>query len=366
MRGRPDPQVSLLCALNPEDLVPREHPIRRVKMLADEALLSMDAKLEGMYASHGRPSVPPERLLKSMLLMALYSVRSDRQFCEQLRYNLLFRWFLDMDMTEAVWDRSTFSHNRERLLEHDVARALFAAVVDKARVRQLASNEHFSVDGTLIEAWASMKSFRPKDKDDGDDGPDNNGWSDFRGKKRSNETHESKTDPDARLFRKGRGKEAKLCFAGHALMENRNGILVDFELSLATGRSETQAAVELVKRIPGNHQATLGADRGYDNRQFVAACREHRVTPHVAQFGLGGGRRGSAIDTRTTRWPGYRASQKVRKRIEEIFGWMKSFGGLRRTRFQGRRRAELHALAVAAAYNLTRLANLDPSAVGSA
>ena len=234
----------MLCALNPEELVPAEHALRGIKALTDRALGDMDDELEAMYASHGRPSVPPERLLKSMLLMALYSIRSDRQFCEQLRYNLLYRWFLDMEMTDAVWDRTTFSHNRERLLEHDVARVLFGMVVEQAREQKLTSSEHFSVDGTLIEAWASMKSFRPKDSDD--DGPDNNGWSDFRGTKRRNETHESKTDP-------------------------------------------------------------------------------------------------------------------VRKRIEEIFGSMKTIGGLRRTRFKGRRRTELHALLVGTAYNLLRIAKLQPA-----
>jgi len=345
----------MLCVLNPEDLVPAEHPLRGIKELVDQALCDLDAELEAMYASHGRPSVPPERLLKSMLLMALYSIRSDRQFCEQLRYNLLYRWFLDMDMTEAVWDRTSFSHNRERLLEHDVARALFGTVVEQARERKLTSSEHFSVDGTLIEAWASMKSFRPKRSKDDDDGPDNNGWSDFRGTKRSNETHQSTTDPEAKLLRKGNGKEAKLCYGGHALMENRNGLLVDFELTQASGRAEIEAAAALIRRVPGSHRVTLAADRGYDCREVVQTCRAYRVTPHIAPVG----HRRSAVDGRTTRHAGYRASQKVRKRIEEIFGWMKTIGGLHRTRFKGRRRTELHALMVGTAYNLLRIAKLQ-------
>lgn len=361
MRGRREPQVSMLCVLNPEDMVPKDHPLRAIKELADGALKKVDEHLEAMYASHGRPSVPPERLLKAMLLMALYSIRSDRQLCEQLQYNMLFRWFLDMDMTGAVWDRSTFSHNRERLLESDIARSLFGAVVQKARQAGLMSDEHFSVDGTLIEAWASLKSFRPKD--DGDDDPkgptDSNGWSDFRGTKRSNKTHQSKTDPEAKLAKKGPGKEAKLCFSGHALMENRNGLLVDFELTAATGRAEIEAAATMVARAERSRRITVGADSGYDNREFVAMCRSHNATPHVAQYGQrGNGTRGSAIDRRTTGRPGYTASQIVRRRIEEIFGWAKTIGGLRRSRFKGIRRTELQALVAATAYNLLRVARL--------
>lgn len=350
----------MLCVLNPEDMVPSDHPLRAIKKVADEALRKVDEQLGAMYSSHGRPSVPPERLLKSMLLMALYSIRSDRQLCEQLQYNMLYRWFLDMDMAGDVWDRSTFSHNRERLLEHDIARSLFGAVVQQARRRGLMSDEHFSVDGTLIEAWASMKSFRPKDGDDDRKGPpDSNGWSDFKGTKRSNETHESKTDPEAKLLRKGLGKEAKLCFSGHALMENRNGLLVDFELTSATGRAEVEAAATMLERAKRSRPITVGADRGYDSREFVATCRSHNATPHVAQYKRGEGRRGSAIDARTTRWPGYGASQKVRKRIEEIFGWMKVVGGLRRSRFKGQQRTGLHALLVATTYNLLRIARLS-------
>lgn len=337
--------------LNPEEVVPADHPLREVKALADEALRRLDAQFERMYAQKGRPSVPPERLLKSMLLMALYSVRSDRQLCEQVQYNLLFRWFLDMDMTEAVWDRSTFSHNRERLLEHDVARELFGAVVEQARERGLVSAEHFSVDGTLVEAWASKKSFRPKDDDD----DDQNGWGDFRGKKRSNDTHESKTDPEAKLMRKGNGREAKLSYMAHALMENRHGLLVDFCVTEANGYAEREAALDMLDAQPPAAKRTMGGDAGYDAREFVEQCRARGVTPHVAQ------KPRSAIDQRTTRFAGYEASQRVRKRIEQVFGWGKCVGGLARSRFKGRRRTELGALFVGIAYNLLRLSKLTPA-----
>lgn len=343
----------MLCALNPEEVVPQDHPLRGVKALADEALRRLNRELTAMYASSGRPSVAPERLLKSMLLMALYSIRSDRQLCEQLQYNLLFRWFLDMDMTEAVWDRSTFSHNRERLLEHDVARELFGAVVQQAKKRKLVSAEHFSVDGTLIEAWASKKSFRPKDDDDSDGG----GWGDFRGKKRSNETHESKTDPEAKLARKGKGREAKLSFMGHALMDNRNGLLVDFCVTEAHGYAERQAAVQMLDRQSRQGPRTLAADAGYDSRDFVEQCRVRQVTPHVAQ------KPHSAIDARTTRFAGYTTSQRIRKRVEQVFGWGKDIGGLARSRFKGRRRTELSAMLTATAYNLLRISKLEPSAL---
>jgi transposase len=338
----------MLCALNPEDLVAPDHPLRGVKALADEALRRMDGRLERMYSVRGRPSVPPERLLKSMLLMALYSIRSDRQLCEQVRYNLLFRWFLDMEMTEAVWDRSSFSHNRERLLQHDVARELFGQVVEQAREQDLVSAEHFSVDGTLIEAWASNKSFRPKDSDD----DDRNGWGDFRGQKRSNETHESKTDPEAKLMRKG-GQGAKLSFMGHALAENRHGLVVDFCVTEADGYAERRAALQMLDRQPRpRRRCTLGADAGYDSRDFVEQCRARELTPHVAQ------KPRSAIDERTTRFDGYMMSLRVRRRVEQVFGWAKCIGGLHRTRFKGRRRTELGALLTATAYNLLRISNL--------
>ena len=347
----------MLMLMSPEELVPKEHPVRRVKALADEALRELSPLFERMYAKVGRPSIPPEVLLKSLLLIALYSVRSERQFCERLRYDLLFRWFLDLDMVQEPFDASSFSRNRDRLLEHEVAHRFLQAVVKRAKKGHLVSSEHFSVDGTLIDAWASMKSFRPKDEDD-DEGGDGNGWGDFRGQKRSNETHQSKTDPEAKLARKGKGREAKLSYAGHALMDNRNGLVVDVMVTEADGNAERQAALQmLVQAEP--RDATLGADKGYDTRDFVLDCRALNVTPHVAQNA--NERRRSAIDARTTRHPGYAISQRIRRRIEQYFGWMKTVGTLRRTRYRGRRRTELYAHITGAAYNLLRMAKLLPA-----
>lgn len=354
MRGKNTKQSSMLCLMSPEERVPSGHPLRGIKKLSDAALAELSPVFDEMYAASGRPSVPPERLLKSMLLIALYSVRSERQFCEQLDYNLLFRWFLDMDMIEPSFDATAFTHNRERLMKHEVAARFFRAVVDQARSKHLMSAEHFSVDGTLIDAWASTKSFRPKDDDD----DDNNGWSDFSGKKRSNETHESKTDPESKLWRKGRGREAKLSYMGHALMENRNGLLVDFEVTEATGTAERDAAITMINAaVPGERRITLGADRGYDAKEFVARCREHEVTPHIAQHE--NAHRSSAIDGRTTRHAGYAISIGIRRRIESVFGWLKTIGGLRRTRVRGRMRTRFGAYIGAAAYNLMRIARLE-------
>lgn len=352
MRGQPSSQSSMLCLVSPEGRVRPDHPLREVKALADAALATLSPVFDEMYAAGARPSVPPERLLKSMLLMAFYSVRSERLFCEQLDYNLLFRWFLDMDMLEDSFDPSTFTKNRQRLMEHEVAAGFFAAVLEQARDEGLVSREHFSVDGTLIEAWASMKSFRPKEQNDAD----NNGWGDFKGQRRSNDTHESKTDPEARLQRKGRGREAKLCFAGHALMDNRNGLLVDLRVSEADGYAERNVALAMLEEL-SKRRATVGADRAYDTKDFVARCREAEVTPHVAQNQ--NARRHSAIDRRTTRHEGYRASQRIRMRIEQIFGWIKSVAGLRRTRFRGRRKTQHAAHMVGAAYNLLRLVRMQ-------
>ena len=358
MRGKNTKQSSMLCLMSPEERVPAGHPLRGIKKLADAALTELSPVFDQMYASSGRPSVPPERLLKSMLLIALYSVRSERQFCEQLDYNLLFRWFLDMDMVEASFDATAFTHNRQRLMDHEAAPRFFRAVVEQARSKQLMSTEHFSVDGTLIESWASAKSFRPKDDDD----DDNNGWSDFSGKKRRNETHESKTDPESKLWRKGNGREAKLSYMGHALMENRNGLLVDFEVTEASGRAERDAAIGMIgAAVPGTHRITLGADRGYDAKEFVSRCREHDVTPHIAQHH--NAHRRSAIDARTTRHPGYPISISIRRRIESVFGWLKTIGGLRRSRLRGRQPTRLAAYMGAAAYNLLRIAKLAPNAV---
>jgi transposase len=355
MRGSSPQQSSMLCLVSMEDRVPQDHPLRPMKKMADGALAELSPVFDAMYAEGGRPSVPPERLLKALLLQALFSIRSERQLCEQLQYNLLYRWFLDMDMVEETFAPTTFTKNRDRLLEHEVASQFFDAVVSQARGAGLMSSEHFSVDGTMIEAWASMKSFRPKDDDD----DDNNGWADFRGKKRSNDTHESKTDPEAKLWRKGKGREAKLCFAGNALMENRNGLLVDFRIDMMSGTIEREAALQMLDDNVGEgRRATAGGDKGYDVKDFIAELRKRGITPHVAQQITP--HRGSGIDGRTTRHPGYGISQTVRKRIEEIFGWFKTVGGLRRTRFRGVARTQLAAYVVGAAYNLLRMSRLIP------
>jgi transposase len=305
--------------VSPEQRVPADHPLRRVKKLADEALAS---RFDAMYGPTGRPSIPPERLLKSTLLMAFYSVRSERLFCEQLDYNLLFRWFLDMDMVESSFDHSTFSKNRARLLGHDVARQFLAKIVERARSARLMSDDHFTVDGTLIEAWASMKSFRPKDEYPDDRPPPDdpgNPTVNFHGEKRSNETHESKTDPDSRLARKGPNREAKLAYCGNVLMENRNGLIVDFRIEPATGHVDWDGALAMLDAtVPNQERVTIGADKGYDVRPFVNALRDRGITPHVAQHTT---KRRSALDGRTARHPGYAVSQRVRKRVEEIFGW---------------------------------------------
>jgi transposase len=377
MRGEASKQQSMLVLRSAEDLVPKDHPLRRMKTLADTALKGLSPLFDEMYAGGGRDSVPPERLLKASVLMALYSVRSERLFCEQLGYNLLFRWFLDMDMVEEAFDHSTFSKNRSRLMQHDVAKLFFGQVVEQAQRARLMSSEHFSVDGTLIEAWASLKSFQPKDvaaeqkarnrkkaerRRRGGKGPKSGGGRNanvsFHGQKRSNETHESTTDPEARLARKGRDREARLSYAGHALMENRNGLLVDFRISEANGTAERDNALfMLVEELRRSSPVTVGADKGYDTAEFVDQCRLYGVVPHVAQHTT---KRRSAIDARTTRHAGYGISQRFRKRIEEIFGWVKTVGNFRRTRYKGRDRTQLAAYLVGTAYNLIRMAKLLP------
>ncbi len=361
----------MLMLQSAETMVPKEHPIRAVKKLCDAALKELSSQLDEMYATGGRASIPPEWLLKGSLLMALYSVRSERMFCEQLGYNMLFRWFLDMDMTEAPFDHSTFSKNRERLMQHDVAKRFFQQIVAQGRAAQLMSSEHFTVDGTLIDAWASLKSFQAKDtarkarnerkrsrkhqRNKPGGGRGSNAEVDFRGERRSNETHESSTDPEARLARKGDGREAKLSFSAHALMENRNGLLVDLRVAEANGTAERdQALLMLVENSSHTGPITVGADKGYDAKEFVEQCRHYAITPHIAQNTS----RTSAIDERTTRHPGYAVSQRIRKRIEEIFGWAKTVGGFRRTRFKGIGRTQLAAYFVGAAYNLVRMARL--------
>jgi transposase len=358
MRGLQDRQRSMLAVVSIEDRIPREHPLRRIKGMADQELKKLSGVFNRMYSEVGRPSIAPERILKSLLLIALYSVRSERQFSEQLGYNLLFRWFLDMELEEESFDATVFSKNRDRLLEHEVGRLFFDAVVRQAREAGLMSDDHFTVDGTLIEAWASLKSFRPKGQDrsgDGDQEGEGNRWVDFRGEKRSNETHESKTDPDSLLIRKGPGKEAKLCYGAHALMENRNGLLIDLMVSQATGSSEREAAKGMIKRQRGKgvKVKSLGADKGYDTHDFVGFLRGRKIVPHVAAK-----KSGSAIDGRTTRHDSYSVSQRIRKRVEEIFGWVKTVGGFRKTRFRGTERTQLAAWWVGAAYNLVRIAKL--------
>lgn len=358
MRGRRDPQVSMLAFIDLEERVPADHPLRTVKAVADQALAKLSSEFDRMYSDVGRPSIPPERILKASLLISLYSVRGERAFCEELDYNLLFRWFLDMQLMEPSFDPTVFTKNRERLLRHRVGQQLFDEVVLAADQRGLLSDEHFTVDGTLIEAAASLKSFKPRAGDpppnDGDPG---NPSVDFHGEKRSNQTHQSTTDPEARLYKKGKGKEAKLVFMAHAFMENRNGMLTDFQISEATGTAERDMVPVLLDQAKERrfNPQTLGGDKGYDTHECVESIRERGVTPHVAQNTTG---RRSAIDERTTRHPGYAVSQRIRKRVEEIFGWMKTVGGFRRTRYKGLDRTGLAGYLVAAAYNLVRMAKL--------
>lgn len=356
MRGDAIHQATMLSLVTTDDFIPADHPIRRIKPIVDRALSKLSPVFTSMYSHRGRPSIPPEHLLKGSLLIALYSVRSERQFCERLRYDLLFKWFLGLNIEDPAFDASTFSKNKERLLEHDVARQFFAAVLSEARRHRLLSPDHFTVDGTLLEAWASMKSFRPRDGNGPPSGEGRDPAANFHGERRSNATHASTTDPEARLARKGPGKEAKLSFAGHVLMENRSGLVADLVITHATGTAEREAALKMLDKLPHKRRLTLGADKGYDTKDFVAGCRERAVTAHVARK-----RRYSAIDGRTVRHPGYVVSQRVRKRVEEIFGWMKTVGGGRKLRYSGLERNTLWATLTTAAYNLVRMAKLIPA-----
>ena len=351
MRGKVEKQITMLSSLTPDQLVPQDHPIRHIKPIVDAALNELSPTFSRMYAEMGRPSIPPEHLLKSCLLIALYSIRSERQFCERLQYDLLFKWFLGLNIMDPAFDASTFSKNKQRLLNHRVAHEFLGAVVAEARRRKLLSEDHFTVDGTLLEAWASLKSFRPKDGGVTGAGEKNPGV-DFHGEHRTNATHESTTDPEARLAKKGAGKEAKLYFAGHVLMENRTGLVVDVVVTRATGIAERETALDMLEKVPGSQRITVGADKGYDTRDFVTTCREMNVTPHVAR------RQWSIVDKRTTRHDGYQISQRIRKRIEEIFGWLKTVGGGRKLRYKGVERNQLWAELTTAAYNLVRLAKL--------
>ena len=357
MRGDDTQQATMFSYLSPEGRVPASHPLRSIRLVVDRVLLRLNRRFEEMYASTGRPSIAPEKLLRALLLQILYSVRSERLLMEQLDYNLLFRWFVGLNMDEEVWVPTVFSKNRDRLLEGDVAEGFFDEVLAEAKELDLLSAEHFTVDGTLIEAWAGMKSFQRKDgsgpgPSDTDRG---NPTIDFHGETRRNDTHASTTDGDARLARKGDGKESKLCYGAHVLMENRNGLVVNTRVTLATGTSEREASIEMVEEIPGDGAVTLGADKGYDSKDHVAQLRERKVTPHVAQ------KKHSAIDGRTTRHAGYKVSQQKRKRVEEIFGWLKTVGMLRKTRHKGLRRVGWVFTFAASAYNLVRVRNLTSS-----
>jgi transposase len=365
MRGAETKQSSMLCLLSPEDRVPADHPLRRIKKVAEAALTEMSPLFDEMYSAVGRPSVPPERLIKSSLLIALYTIRSERQFCEQLDYNMLFRWFLDMDMVEPSFDATVFTKNRARLIEHDVGKQLLACIVQQARREGLMSSEHFTVDGTLIEAWASLKSFRKKDEKPEDRPPPDdpgNPSINFHGEKRRNDTHASTTDPESKLARKSHHTAARLSYSQHALMENRNGLLVDLRIAEANGTAERATALDmLASELGRGGRMTVGGDKGFDTRNFVAECRALGVTPHVTQDI--NPRRGSAIDGRTTRHEGYTVSQRVRKRVEEIFGWFKTVGNFRRTRYRGEVRTQLASYLVGAAYNLLRIARLLPATI---
>jgi transposase len=351
-------QPKLFYSFCPESLIPEDHPLRPIKLMVDESLKALDDRFGPMYSTFGRPSIPPERLLKALLLQVLFTIRSERALMEHIRYNLLYRWFVGLGLQDPVWDPSSFSKNRDRLINADIAVEFLNKIIAKADEEGLLSATHFSVDGTLLEAWASVKSFRPKEGPPSENPPTQgrNEEVDFHGEKRSNATHASTTDPEARLAKKGKGKEAKLSFTGHVLMENRNGLAVDADVTKATGTCERQAALEMIKQIHGNHKASVGADKAYDARAFVDQCRAYNVVPHVAQ------KKNSAIDARTTRHEGYAVSLRKRKRIEEIFGWLKTVGCLRKSRHRGVSRLRWVFTFAIAAYNLVRMRNLGVSA----
>jgi transposase len=352
MRGNDPKQEGMFSYLSPEQRIPAEHPLRRLRRMVDDILKEMSPRFAKLYAERGRPSIPPERLLRALLLQILYTVRSERLLMEQLDYNLLFRWFVGMGMDEGVWNHAVFSKNRERLLNEEVAEVFFQQVLERAK--PYLSDEHFTVDGTLIEAWASHKSFRPKNGGEPPSG--NEREADFHGQKRSNQTHQSTSDPDARLYKKSKGSEAKMGYLGHALMDNRHGLLVDTMVTLADGTAEREAAFLMASQISGVKRVTLGGDKNYDTRELVRDLREMRVTPHVAQNNTN---RHSAIDGRTTQQEGYAISQKKRKRIEESFGWMKTIGMLKKVKLRGLKKVSWLFTFVAAAYNLYRLQRLQ-------
>ena len=357
MRGDDQQQSGIFSYISAEQRVKADHPLRAIRRMVDEALQGLSPRFSRLYAKRGRPSIAPEKLLRALLLQVLYTIRSERQLMEQLDYNMLYRWFVGLNMDDAIWDVTVFTKNRDRLLKGKIAQAFFEQVLGQARERQLLSAEHFTVDGTLIEAWAGQKSFQRKDgakpPEDGGSNPTVN----FHGEQRRNDTHRSTTDPEALLYKKSRGSESKLSYLGHVLMENRNGLVVDTRLTRATGTAERDAALDMAAHLPGGtRQVTLGGDKNYDTKDFVAKLRDAAVTPHVAQHQHA--RRSSAIDGRTTRHDGYGISQRKRKRVEEIFGWIKTVAGLRKTRHRGRKRVSWMFTFAAAAFNLVRMRNL--------
>ena len=362
MRGSDKGSGDLFSYVDLEKRVRSDHPLRTIRSLTDAALQALSGDFAALYSGTGRPSIPPEKLLRAMLLQAFYSIRSERQLMERLEFDLLFKWFVGLGIDDGVWDHSTFSKNRDRLLDGEIAAKFLTAVLGQPRVRRLLSSEHFSVDGTLVEAWASMKSVKPRDPPEGGSptGGGRNAAADFRGQKRSNETHRSTTDPDARLYRKGPGMEAKLYFIGHGLMENRSGLIVDARLTRVSGHAERLAALAMIEPWADRPRAiTLGADKGYDAADFIEVLRTLNVRPHVAQNTCRGR---SAIDGRTTRHPGYGMSQRIRKRIEEAFGWVKTVAGLRKTKLRGLPKVDWAFTFAAAAYNLVRV----PKLIGAA
>ena len=364
MRGTDDQQADMYSYLSPETRVRADHPLRMIRGMAAEVLKKMSQRFTKMYSRIGRPSIPPEKLLRAQLLQMLYSIRSERLLMEEIDYSILFRWFVGLNLDEPVWDVTVFTKNRNRLLEGDVARAFLVEVVKQAQRKDLMSDEHFTVDGTLIEAWASLKSFQKKDQKNPPPEDPGNPTVDFHGESRSNETHVSTTDPDALLARKGAGKEAKLSYSGNLLTENRQGLIVNTEVFQANGTAERYSALVMLEQIPGGHRITVGGDKGYDTQDFVRECHHLRATPHVAQNTNRKG--GSAIDGRTTRPSGYAVSQRKRKRIEECFGWRKTIALIRKVRHRGLEKVSWVFTFAAAAYNLVRMRNLLANSAGVA
>ena len=357
MRGEDIFQESLFTTIQLESFVPSNHPLRPIRMLLDKAMQNLSWLFDSIYADRGRESIPPERLIRAQLLQVLFSIRSERQLVEQINYNLLYRWFIGLTIEDRVWDHSSFSTNRDRLLENDVITELFEEVVKLARKQKLLSDEHFSVDGTLIQAWASQKSYRRKDDDNGPPDGGRNSEANFHGEKRSNKTHESKTDGDALLAKKGPGKEARLSYMGHTVMENRNGLIVKAAASQATGKAEREVSAELLANLPGSKRKTVGADKNYDTRDFVRDCRDMKITPHVARNDKRPG--GSAIDGRTSRHESYQISQRSRKRVEEPFGWGKTVGLIRQIKVRGVSKVNSVFMMTMIGWNLTRMRALQ-------